>query len=113
MSARAWFTLVVRGIGLWAVVFGAAGLVATLFDRREIGLFSASGSPTRLLTARDARESADELVWLAIGLYLLLGGKLLINRFCAEVVGRCPKCGYDLVGVATGANCPECGTPRE
>ncbi|HZW09108.1 MAG TPA: hypothetical protein VFF69_04320 [Phycisphaerales bacterium] len=114
MNARGWFTLVVKGIGLWAVVFGAAGLVEAYFGRpsRQGLAFMGAGGPP-LMTTSDIRSMADELVWLVAGAYLLFGGKLLINGFCAEVVGRCPKCRYDLAGVASGAKCPECGAVRE
>lgn len=114
MNARGWVTLLVRGLGLWSVIYGAAGLLEGFFTRpSRAGVIFAGGSPPPILTRRDLVALSDEMVWLLAGLYLLIGGKLLINRFCAEVSGRCPKCRYDLKGIAPGAPCPECGTVRE
>ncbi|MGP1347518.1 MAG: hypothetical protein ACTS3F_12750 [Phycisphaerales bacterium] len=45
---------------------------------------------------------------LAIGLYLLFGGKALSDALVRRVRRYCPECDFDLVGTTTTV-CPECG----
>ncbi len=48
------------------------------------------------------------VVYCAIGLYTLLGGRWLINRILRGLDASCPSCGYSLRGV-NSERCPECG----
>ena len=45
---------------------------------------------------------------LALGLYLLFGGKWLVDKAIPSNRAYCPECGYDL-SAAGGDQCPECG----
>lgn len=97
--------------GLWCLLTGLSGGVRTLLER-SIDLFTKSqvGSFMTPVTFRDIKQFGDDAIWLIAGAYLLFGGRLLINRFCSEVVGRCDRCGYDMSGSKGAAGgCPECG----
>ena len=56
-------------------------------------------------------EFIDDLVGLAIGFYLFLGGKWIANLAVPSNRPYCHECGYELTGNVTGV-CPECGTPN-
>ena len=43
-----------------------------------------------------------------LGLYLLIGGKWLLNKIIPSNRPYCPECGYDL-SKNTSDHCPECG----
>ncbi|MCZ6811939.1 MAG: hypothetical protein ACE10B_03625 [Phycisphaerales bacterium] len=57
---------------------------------------------------------SGSIVQLAIGVYLLFGGKWIVNVCIPSNRPYCPECGYDL-SKAASANCPECGVklPRD
>ncbi len=45
---------------------------------------------------------------LATGVYLLFGGRFIVNVAFPMRLRRCQDCGYDLIDGATG-QCPGCG----
>lgn len=49
-------------------------------------------------------------LWLPVAA-ALVGAGLLWHRDRRRPAGHCPRCGYDLTGIASG-NCPECGVGR-
>jgi len=48
---------------------------------------------------------------LLIGLYLFLGGRLIVDRIIPSNRPYCAECGYDLTGLPSDGLCPECGQP--
>ena len=106
MANRAWFTLLVRAIGLltigWALPMGVhfvVEIVRTLLSGssegvREFGLL--------------ILYNAGTIASLAFGLYLFFGGRRLIAWCLLGLRDLCPGCGYPLEGLV-GAVCPECG----
>jgi hypothetical protein len=51
------------------------------------------------------------ILWLALVVYLLCVGSLLVGRSAIESTSHCAKCGYDRAGLAVDSPCPECGEP--
>lgn len=51
-----------------------------------------------------------DMMKVAIGLYLLLYGKSIVNLIIPSNRPYCGECGYELTRVS-GKHCPECGTP--
>jgi len=110
MSYRLWFRLMIKGAGLLIIAQALPYLVqlaaALVDDLVSLGL-------ARTLTRFDAsnmlRHVTQSGVLIVIGVYLLFGGKWILNK-CAPLGRFCPECGYD-VSHGRSANCPECGTP--
>lgn len=122
MKHRTWFRLALKAIGVllvgWSLdsVFYIGGMVYTLATQpRYLDQFNpysnVAGSPP------------DNSVWftlklleylspLLIGLYLVFGGKWLLNKMIPADRPYCPACGYDL-SHSHGSYCPECGEARE
>lgn len=46
----------------------------------------------------------------AIGLYLFLGARWIVNLAVPSNRPYCQECGYELTGLPTDGACPECGT---
>ncbi len=56
----------------------------------------------------------DPTIWLPallLGLAPLAALPVAARLPASRVVGRCPRCGYDLAGLAGEGTCPECGGP--
>ena len=51
------------------------------------------------------------VVQILIGLYLLFGGKWIVDRIIPSTRPYCHACAYELTGLAPEGVCPECGTP--
>ena len=56
-----------------------------------------------------ALTSLGHVLQLALGLYLFLGGRWIVDKAIPSNRPYCPECGYDL-STRTGDQCPECGT---
>ena len=112
MNERGWFTLLVRGLGLFFLL-SSLGSVSTILGGLLISWFNAprnmpfapfspaSGMQFSLL------QGLAHLAPLLGGLYLLFRGGRLIEWLCRSVVGRCAACGHRLSGDEPA--CPECG----
>ncbi len=118
MNERGWFTLMVRGFGLYLLISGLTQLMPTVSNLLRQGVVVSRPAAAAGATGTIANNNQFSwLVWqslapvaiLALGLYFFFGGAWVIDKLCREVVDRCRRCGYDL-REAPGGICPECGT---
>ena len=56
-------------------------------------------------------SSIGAVAQILIGLYLLFGGKWIVDRVIPSNRPYCHECAYVLTGLAPEGVCPECGTP--
>lgn len=127
------FALRILGIGLllwcWWRVVGMLSMIAGAvvvgnWDMVQFYLQSGWREATQLLARDMAATSASSgrlmglnwsvLTWwfrLGLGLWLVFWNAGLARLLWRGIISdtRCPQCGYDRAGIATGAACPECG----
>ena len=112
MKHKTWFRLVVKAIGIYLLASALPNLVNQIYFVVSTYLsngqmFGTPASPWPLTN-----------YWLplllfqgcqfGVGLYLLFGGKWIVNLCIPSNRPYCPECGYD-ISEATGKCCPECG----
>ncbi len=117
MKHKTWFRLVLKAIGVLLI-----GLtIPTLSEVTIFLLNSLLVGVTPLFVPRSfggtwlgVLRVVGPILQFIFGLYLLLGGKWIVNLCIPSNRPYCPECGYDL-SKATSANCPECGVklPRD
>ncbi len=108
MSEIAWFTLLLRAIGLLVLVEQTPGLIGYVAYLPSI--FATDMPVPALMQIGAVATLAGYAASVAFGLYLLLDGRRVV-RFCIrDLVARCAVCGYPLAKI-TGSVCPECGVP--
>ena len=111
MKQFAWFVLAIKAIGVLLIGMSLSRLllplqwIGVLLDG-EIGNYGGVGQNIAYFTM-----SLGPLVQFVFGLYLLLGGRRIINRCIRMVDGHCIVCGYDVRGLDAKV-CPECGTAK-
>lgn len=112
MNERGWFTLLVRGLGLFFALSASgsvstilAGLVVSWINKPPNTQFAPFGAGSTMQYS--LLQGIAHLIPLAAGLYLLFSGGRLIDWLCKSVVGCCTACGHRLGG--DEAACPECG----
>ncbi|MCH7721708.1 MAG: hypothetical protein IH988_12095 [Planctomycetes bacterium] len=119
MKHKTWFRLVIKAIGVLliglslpelATFFGLFNAMSTAKPFGGTGFAGRSGWMWMVYLA----PYSGSIVQLAIGVYLLFGGKWIVNLCIPSNRPYCPECGYDL-SKTTSANCPECGVklPRD
>lgn len=121
MKHKTWFRLVIKAIGVLLIglsLSGVAGmLVGFVYQSIRAGkltLYSSSGTPIGGMNAIESLlstvfYSSPEFIQFAFGLYLVFGGKWIVNKCIPSNRPYCPECGYDLSHGAKAVNCPECG----
>ena len=106
MSETAWFTLLLRALGLFIIIEmfpGTLGYLATIPQYLEGGF-------DPVYAIYPIATLVGYLLSITAGIYLLTGGRRIVKYCTRDLVGRCAVCGYPLTKV-TGAVCPECGVP--
>lgn len=106
MSEVAWFSLLLRAIGVLVLVVAGPGFIGYL-GYLPLGIASGVGWEWYL----------PAIAWLCgyviaggVAVYLIRGGKRIVRYCVDDLVGRCAVCGYPLTRV-NGDVCPECGVP--
>jgi hypothetical protein len=113
MKHKTWFRLVLKAIGILVLAFSAPHLLwvggASLLE----AILTASPAPGSVVPFfvnwdYEWRTLFYNGIEVAFGLYLLFGGKWLVNKCIPSNRPYCPECGYDL-SKSSDASCPECG----
>lgn len=114
MKHKTWFRLVLKAIGVLLIAWGLPNLVGDIVSyvvwrvqQVTAGMAYAGIEPEWLAILLHLLES---VIKVAIGLYLLLDGKWLLDKIIPSNRPYCPDCGYDLSESGNPAACSECGT---
>ncbi len=120
MKHKTWFRLVLKATGVLLIGLAVSDLLtlvigvldAVVFAERWT-MYSPYGSQMTSLGSAKAVTSSllsllPSVAQVGFGLYLLFGGKWIVNLCIPSNRPYCPECGYDL-SKTTSANCPECG----
>jgi predicted RNA-binding Zn-ribbon protein involved in translation (DUF1610 family) len=122
MKHRTWFRLALKAIGILLIgssidtVFHFGTILYGLVVHGESWFFSVRYARTSGSLFGDFLRGALNLLQmlspLLIGLYLVLGGKWLLNMVIPLDRPYCGGCGLD-VSRMSGTRCPECGAAIE
>lgn len=112
MRYKTAFRLALRAIGVLLVAEHAPALflqlTTLLVQFAEGGL---TGLGLSALSGWAFQNVAGAVIGVAIGLYLFMGGKWIVDRAIPSNRPYCHECGYELTGLPVNGTCPECGTP--
>ena len=107
MKHKTWFRLVIRAIGVLMIGLSLPPLCQLI--GYIIYLFvDSSGMPSSYTWIQTAYYGGG-ITQALLGVYLVYGGKWIVNKCIPSNREYCPECGYDLSHGANSANCPECG----
>lgn len=105
MKYKTLFRLAVKAIGVYMLATGISGLAYICT------------SAFLVWPARGTVDWAQWMIWpvsdvveVALGVYLFLGGRWIANLAIPSNRPHCHECGYELRGLPAAGMCPECGT---
>ncbi len=104
MKHKTLITMLARLLGVFLMVEGAARMVYAVMWIEPLLRGSSAGA-----WAYSVASLLSGSVYLLAGLYLLRGGKWVVDKIVPGDRPYCPECGYNLTGLTT-QRCPECGT---
>lgn len=111
MKHKTWFRLVIKAVGLLLVGLSLPQLVAAT-AQTAFSIIAARQPGTTVASPHwwwwFVTTGAKPLLQLLMGLYLLFGGKWIVDKIIPSNRPYCPECGYDVSRTAT-PQCPECG----
>lgn len=108
MKYKTAFHLALRVVGVYILAEAAADAVhATGFAVDFLG-----GTLPGRVSLSGYTMIGAAVTKFAIGAYLFLGGRWIVNFAIPSNRPYCPECGYELTGLPDGHNCPECGAPN-
>lgn len=106
MTQRGLFRVLMRAIGLY---FSIEGAVMLVYHGLSIAYTSMSGNSSSRWLESVLLSIVYSLGQLLAGLYLVFGGRLVLDQLFPRGTDRCHECGYDL-SRTTAPVCPECAT---
>ena len=107
MRHRNWLTAVLRIFGIVLVAYHVDYPLQMLMWLLSAFIGNAEPELVNRSMITDIWTAAGSFRFF-FGLYLIFGGKWLINLCMRDIVGRCPGCGYDIASLSAEV-CPECG----
>ena len=109
MKHKTWFRLVLKALGIYLIATNLNGLAMVGLWIAQVGLanISSSVSSPSPIPGEVWLQLLPPAIPIAIGIYLLFGGKWLVNFCIPSNRPYCPDCGYDVSGATE--RCPECG----
>ncbi len=114
MKHKTWFRLILKAIGVLLVCLGLPDILNVVAVFLSIGFGGLWGMPAQgfdwstVLAALAQYGMIGALAKLLLGLYLLFGGKLIVDLCIPSNRPYCPDCGFEL-RVIRGDKCSECG----
>jgi hypothetical protein len=108
MSEVAWFTLLLRAVGLLIIAQMSPGFVASL--AYVVTAWDEPFNTSPMLRIPMIATVLGYGLAIGFGMYLLFGGRRVVRLCVRDLIARCAVCGYPLVKI-TGPVCPECGVP--
>jgi hypothetical protein len=105
MKHKTLFRLLVKAIGILLLAFAIPELVGVM----AYYLIIASPGSAAWSTSNWIYSMLGPAIQAAIGAYLFLEGKWVIDKCIPSNRPYCPECGYDLSHNVSTLNCPECG----
>lgn len=105
MKYKTLFLLLLKAIGVFILVQGLATLIPDV-----ISLIRRAIEDDHFEEEARILYYLDNFIEIAIGLYLIFGGKWIVNKAIPSNRPYCNECGYELRNL-TNNQCPECGTP--
>jgi hypothetical protein len=112
MKYKTAFRLALKAIGLLVIAQAVPGLIVSCgsvaLNFLTNGMF---GYDPTGISSWELRSGIAHVLSALVGLYLLFGGRWIVNLAIPSNRPYCHECGYELTGNITGL-CPECGTPN-
>ena len=111
MKHKTWFRLVLKAIGVLMLCLAVPDLLGHV---SQVSYFTSYDNPYGTggqlpdLLLWNLPEYVAVTIQTLAGIYLLLGGKWLVDKIIPSNRPYCMNCGYPLSG-GHGAQCPECG----
>ncbi len=106
-NPRLLFRVGMKILGLWAVLYGTIEVARNILS---LMLFQFQGA----LAWADLGQAGlamffPNAAFIAVSVYLLIGGQWVVDVAFAGGPGACPACGYPMQH-SNSSHCPECGT---
>jgi hypothetical protein len=98
--------LALKLIGVFLIASAIPEVVNTAISFVALWVDAGGGYPGWWLIASGLGFAAK----VAVGLYLLFGGRWLVDRLIPSNRPYCHECAYELTGLPPEGVCPECGT---
>ena len=111
MKHKTWFRLALKVVGIALIGWSAPSLVQSMM--MVVWWMVQYSGNVNVMGGGDWwwswLQPIGPVLQLTIGLYLLFGGKWIVNLCIPSNRPYCPECGYELRR-PQGSTCPECGT---
>lgn len=107
MTQRGLFRVLLKTLGVYFIVHGGVACLYQVVSivRTLLADATAAAGPDWLVSL--ALSAAYNVAIVLAGVYLLTGGRFLLDRAFPRGARNCQECGYD-ISKTTAPVCPEC-----
>jgi len=116
MTPRDMFRVMMKTIGLVAILYGTVSLLFQIATLIYMDAFVANGPMGQFMQGSELYgvyilAILSALIWVLVGCHLFFGGRWILDMAFPYKPNRCRECGYDMFGVK-GDVCPECAATK-